>query len=1190
MDSLIKPPDLFARAKELGQSAIGVTDHGTLAGAWDCLKASKETGVKLIMGCEFNFVDDLTNPNPRSRHVILLAKNHIGYKNLLLLNKLANENNTILFKKVHPRLDWNLLKAHKEGLICTTACSGGILGQLICNRKLDQAKEQAQRLKNIFGEDLYLEIHPNAMVRQANAYIDYLDQPLVNNQLIKIGKELGIKIIPATNAHFIHKEEQDPHDVLLADAVGQPIRSNNRLKYTEDFYMKSRDQVRQFFARLYAKDIDTWLDNTLELSAKCEFPEWIDPKFSNPSGKELPDFPVKDQPDYQEFLEVKKNNLEWKDLKEDQAYMRFVCEKNFSKFPAGKEEEYKKRYYEELDVLEYHGFSSYMLIVADMLDYARKEKILVGPGRGSVGASLVAYLINIHKADPIKYDLIFARFHNKEKKAYPDCDCDFSSIGRDQVQQYLAHKYGKDMVVHVSNVNTLTPKVFARDIARIFQYGGDRKAAVAIGTFLADLIPDDVHSMDELFQKAPLFDEIANKKYPELKKYASFLGAKAKAWSTHAGGVIIGKRPLHEIVPIRIDKDNAVALEYEKERAEANGLVKMDTLSISTLDIISETYNLINSIHNLKLDPTTFDYELDDPATYELIASGNTLGVFQFGTSGGTIQLCKQVKPKNLWDLALINALARPSAKDLRDPFIAVRNGEKKMHLIHPSMERAFTRTFGLFEECLMFLAKDVAGWDLHYADRLRKLTKEKGKNPKKVAAWKEEFIADAAKHLKVDSKIPTKIWEEVIDKFQGYGFNMPHALTYSMISFHTAWLKTHYPLEFLTANLIAESNSNQKSSKREILKIKDEIRKLQVRIIPPDINTSEITYKITDGKITDDIKYRAPRDGDAREVLMTGFESLKFMGKDAIPEILSKRPFTSLQDFLSKVDGRKVRLPAVLALIASGCLDSFGMPRKQMFLYAGDYKKKLQLWVKKGNTEQFPYPWPEEKEWSEAEKCAMEIFYLGEGMTGKSIETYPDFFTAKFVDFSKLPSWFPADLKDKESYIVDPCYGLLQGIIRDLFEFKVKKQESKNFGRSMAKMVIEDPIGNKIPLTCFPDSWENFKSKARRFLGAKSILEPGLAVHFAARADWNEGELGLIFDDLKKIAPAPNLPKDLKQRTISFRIPGAKKSKKSLPDQDEILDDIDDLLIQQGLAELEDQEDLLGEEHAVGMPDPFIG
>lgn len=793
MDSLIKPTELFKKIKELGQTTVAVTDHGTLAGAWDCLKYSKEAGVKLIMGCEFYFVDDVTKAEQeRLRHVILIAKNHIGYKNLLRLSKLANDNHIVAFKKVYPRIDWKMMTDHSEGLICTTACSGGILGQLICTRRIEAAREQAKKLKEIFGENLALEIQPHAMTRQANSYNDYVDQRLVNNQLIRFGKELDIKIVPTTNAHYLTKDQWEAHDVMLAIGAGQPIRSGARLKYTNDFYLKTREEVREFFARLYPAQIDEWLDNTLFFANMCETPDWIDPKFSNPTGKELPEFPVKDQRDYISFLAWRENpDLSPEETKyvqecaDDIAYLRYWCYKNFNeKVPADKHEEYNKRLHEEFEVIEYHGFSSYMLIVADYINFARSNGIRVGPGRGSVSGCLVAYFLGIHQVDSIKYNLIFARFHNKLKTSYPDIDSDFEPVGRELVQKYIRDKYGEDKVAHVSNINTMTPKVFARDIARAFQYGGDSKSAVAIGTQLADSIPPDVKSMDGLFEKAPLFAEIADKKYPELKKYSKDLSSKAKAWSTHAAGLVIGKRSLEEIVPVRKDKDGKFALEYEKERAEANGLVKMDTLGLETLAIIDETNKLIAM--NGKKIPEPFAYDQYDQKTYDLISRGDTLCVFQLGGSAGTAALCKSMQPKSIEDISLINALARPSAKDIREEFFKVKNGDKQINLIDEILKRSFGETygFGVYEECLMFLAQDVAGWDLHKADDLRKMTKDKGKNPEKTKKLKEDFIESAVKN-NVNHNIAKKIWQEIIENFGGYGFN--HSLSvFEMIDIYS--------------------------------------------------------------------------------------------------------------------------------------------------------------------------------------------------------------------------------------------------------------------------------------------------------------------------------------------------------------------------------------------------------------------
>lgn len=1158
MDSLIKPSMLFDKAKELGQSAIAVTDHSTLAGAWDALKESKRTGVKLIMGCEFNFVDDVDEEG-QIRHVILLAKNHQGYKNLLMTSKLANDNHIIFSNKAVPRIDWGILEQYSEGLICTTACSGGILGQLINTKRIKDAREQVQRLKAIYGESLALEIQPHAMKRNASPFNDYDDQMLVNNTLINFGEEFDIKVILATDAHYVTPDQWEMHDTLLAIGAREPVKSRGRLKYTvNDFYMKSRDQVMKFSSRAWAK-AEEYCDNTLYFAEMCEDPDWIDPKFSNPSGKELPEFPVKDRSDYYEFLkwfnvEVLKGGAVNPSMAEDAAYLRFWCDKEFNKVPAGKEVEYRARLEEEFDVMEFHGFSSYMLIVADYIEFCKHEKIPTGPGRGSVGGSLIAYLLGIHKADPIKYDLIFARFHNKSKTSFPDIDSDFAPSGRAKVQKYITDKYGEAYVAHVSNVNTMTPKVYARDMARAYQFGGSRLAAIDVGTAIADSIPSEIKSVHRALEKAPLFAEYANNsKYSELKTYAD-LGGIEKVWSTHAGGLVIGKRPLVEFVPVRRDKEGQVAIEYEKNRAEDNGLVKMDTLGLETLDIIENTYKLIE-INGKTPPPRDIDYDIYDEKTYDLISNGDTLCVFQLGTSAGTIDLCRRVKPKSIEDISIINSLARPAARDIRAEFINTKDGKIDVELLHPSLERAFGRTygFGLYEECLMYLAQDVAGWSLHEADNLRKLTKEKGKNPKKVAQWKTDFIVGSVKN-KVGEKMGTKIWEDIVDKFQGYGFNHSHAILYSFISYHTAFMKANFPLEFLVSNLMSEVNSGSKVSSDNIGRIKAEIRKMGVNISPPHINVSEKAYKISDDNS-----------------LITGLNQLKYMGNDAIPEILEHRPFDSLEDMLTKVDGRLLRAPGVRAMAGSGCLDHFGMTRKQIYLYASDYKTKLQVWNKKRPGEPFLYPWPEDiGEWTMPERYAMEMYYVGEGLICGVKEAYPGFFDNRAINFSDLADIFPEPLGN-ESYFIPGAKGIVEGVVKTYFEFKVKRETSKIFGQTMAKIDIEDPYGGTTSMTLFPNGLDTFNERLRKLVGNKVTLEPGIAIHCAASINWYEGEVSLIFENLMKASPIPPLPKDLKSRKVSMRIAAKKKERKKVSkiDRDAFSDQVEDELAAEGHSEL---------------------
>lgn len=1150
LDSLVSPKELFKRAKELNQSAIAITDHGTLASAWDALKASKEVGVKLIIGCECYFQNDASNTEDKFRHIILLAKNAIGYKNLLTLNKKGFDQNSFVGKRVYSVLDWKLLEQHAEGLICLTACGNGIISQLLMNKKYEEAEKTLLRLKDLFKENLAIEVQPNNMKRGYNFYNDEIDQQFLNRRLIDLGKKFDVKVVPACNTHYLNKEDSSVHDIFLAIGSHQPVYSNFRLKYNvPEFYLKSGDEVKSFFSRNYGDEFANEIcENTVYFANMCENPEWIDPKFSNPSGKELPIFPVKDELDYEEFNDWKLTQDEdLLKLDEDKLFMRFRCNKFFDsrigKLSEEKRKEYLDRLKEEFGVIEFHGFSSYMLIVADYVNWARKNNITAGAGRGSVGGSLIAYILNIHQADPIKYNLIFARFHNYDKTAFPDIDLDFAPSGRYLVQNYLKKKYGEDHVAHVSNVNTITPKVYVRDIARACELGGSREEAVKIGNDVSGCIPAEINSIDEALEKIPLFAEYC-KKYPEFITNKEICG-KYRAWSTHAGGIIISARPLTGLIPLRRDKDGSLAVEYDKEKAEENGLVKMDILGLSTLDTIDQTLKIIKE--RGKDLPSELNYDDQDKLTYDLITAGDTFCVFQFGTSAGTIDLCKRIKPVNINDLANINALARPSARDMRNDFISTRDGKKKMALLHPKLSRAFNSTygFGLYEECLMYLAQDIAGWSLNSADRLRKLTKEKGKNPKKVQAWRLEFINDAVKNH-VNEEIAKRIWDEVINNFQGYGFNASHAVLYSMIGYHTAYLKSHYPIEFLIANLMAEISSNSPDAKGKIEKIKKELRSHKVKILPPNINSSKLAYSIS-----------------SDNVLLTGLDALKFVSDDAINDIIEKRPFKNFFDFMSRVDSKKVRSNTIQALAASGALDSFKLPRKLIFQYCSDYRKKLQVWMKKHDpkNEEFIYPWVKDQDWTIPELYALEQFYLGEAFICK-----PKFAYGKFFNDGHS---VVADIKKSKDKSTIPS---VKAIVREFFEFKVKKEGSKYYGQSMIKAVIEDKNGEQCKLTIFPDKWNMVLNKIKS-VHSKFEFDSGLALHFSGNTNNYEDDMGIILEQLYGLCCQPPLPSDLKdKKKINLKKDKVKETQEILSSTD-LYSHIEDILYDQGLIDVHEDE-----------------
>lgn len=1157
LHSTIQPKELFHRAKELEQPAVAITDHGTFAGVWDALKASRETGTKLIVGCEYYFLDDIKNRDQKFKYIVLLAKNQTGYKNLLLLNRYGFDTQFMMMKKVISVIDWKMLDRYKEGVICLTGCANGILGSLLNEKNFTEAENTIKRLQSMFGDDLGIEVQSHNSVRYGNTYFPPANQTFTNTHAIRLAKQYGVKIVPTSNVYYTSKDGAETNDVLLAIGSGQPTYSNNRIKFnSSDLYMKTGDEVKSFFARNNGEELAAEMcSNTLYFANKCETPDWIEPKYSNPGGKEYPIFACDKEDDYAGFLMWRKLQPEKvQKCALDAAFLRFRCEKVLEKKAPAKEiEKYKERLEEELDVLEFQKFSSYMLIVADYVFWARKNGISVGPGRGSVGGSLIAYLLDIHKADPLKYGLIFARFQNRERTAFPDVDQDFSTSGRERVIDYIKNKYGKDSVVGVSNFARLTPKVYARDIARSCDLANNRQESVILGNKAADAIPADNKNdinFDHL-QALPLFGEFC-KQYPDYTKHRTILGGMRNT-STHAAAILLGSRSFEGLVPLRKDKDGAISIEYEKDRSEENGLLKVDILGLSTLDLIDEVIALIKK-SGKELSQDYINYDRYDKPTYDLITSGNTYGVFQLGISAGTIALCKQIKPKSIDDLALITTLARPAARDIREAFIATREGKKHFKLLHPSLKSAFADTFGfgLYDESILKLGQDVAGWSLNSADRIRKMIKEKGKNPEKTEKLRHEFIDGAVKNKGIEKNMAMRIWDEEIKKFGGYSFCQAHAVLYSLLSFTTAYLKAHYPIEFLLANLMSEVQSGAKVAAENIDKIKREIKAMDVKILPLNINTSTMTYELV-----------------GSNQLMTGFDALKFVGKEAIEDILAKRPFKSFDDFMLRTNAHFVRSNTIQALIATGCFDGFGLSRKVMFLYCSDYRKKLQVWLKKHdpNKETFQYPWPVEKEWDMSELYALEKKSLGEAfICGKAV-AYGNgkFFNGKgaiaFRDAKEMLN------RDQISSVV--------GEIKSIFELRVKKAGSKFLGQPMMKATIEDASGEQMSLTVFPDAWKRVQKRVKE-LGGKGKFEPGYAIHFSGSINVYDDETGLVLEDLYSICAPPKAPADLKAHKVVVKRLATKENMKEikLEQTDEMIEDLEDGLFESGLIELDEEDD----------------
>ena len=1229
-DSLLTPKDLFTTTKELGGSAVAVTDHGSCAGLWDSLKASKSTNVRLIPGAELYFIENISNKQDTNfRHIILLAKNLKGYQNLLTMLKVGYDNFAIAFKKAVPRIDWDILQQYSEGIICTTACGNGIPGQFIMNDEPEKAKQSCKRLQDIFGDDLALELQATNLQRRASSYSGPINQQKINMALKKISHELGIRSIVTTNAHYIKKEHHRAHDAFICISSGQPVSSGARLKYDkDDFYVKSGDDILPYFQRhekMWGEEyIQSLFSNTVYFADKCESSDWVDPAVATGDKSQLPDFPYQDEPDYQDFLKWKEEGTSKvfkTGVKDDALFYRYKSEKGLAarvaegKVPVEDIDHCYQAMEEEFDVLEYRNFSSYMLISADFLDWCRTNGVKVGRGRGSVAGSYTGYFTNIHQAYPKKYDLLFARFLNKYKESYPDIDHDIAPSGRAQLHEYLRGKYGYDNVANVSNINKITPKVYARDLSRIFEFGGSREEAIAIGNSIADSISTEIHSITQALKDAPLFAEYA-KQYPELEEMCDLIQNKPRAWATHAGGIILSKRSLIGLIPVRRDTSGTLVIEFDKERAEENGLVKIDTLGLETLDIITDTEKLIQKSGKEvpKVDCDKFDQE-----SYDLISKGDVFGVFQL--AGTAVTVCQKIKPQNIDDISLITAIVRPGTKENIPALLKIRNGDSEVEYLDPSLKEVFHKTYGflLYEESLMKLSNVVSSWDLHSSDRLRKLTKEKGKNPEKAKQWRQEFIDDAVNKNNFDRTMAERIWDEIISSSAAYLFNKSHAVVYSMTSFHTAYLKAHFPVEFLVANIMSEVKSNAKVSKSNINQLKFELRNKGVTIVQPDINKSEMTYKIIDDK-----------------TLLAGLDSLKFMGKDSIPEILSKRPFVSFKDFMYRTQSSKVRAGAIQAMAAAGALDSFDMPRKQMFLYASDYRAKLRAQMKKATTEwlkiwskekgfkkskdlstddivyindlgemqespptpkdivdkylqEFDYPFPKEPNWTIQEAFALEEFYTGEGISGTNYERYQGFFNKeKSVPFTALKKMFPyEDKSDDEKqnrnmnsyelaqYDIHP----IEAIIKICFSHKVKKEDSKIFGQTMCRLVLQDANGNEMPAVAFPQAWQAMLDTVERLSGGKHKIEPGIAIRMMGKFQWDSSvAYSFIVSDILAYKPAPALPakSELKSRKVKMPRLGKITTKEDVEelDKEEFVEQLEEEFIDLGIFSEDDEDE----------------
>lgn len=861
LDGLGKIEPLLKRAKEMEMEALALTDHGNLYGAIEFYKTAKKIGIKPILGVEaYVAPNSHLSKQPRiddkRYHLTLLVKDQIGWKNLMKLMTIAHLDG-FYYK---PRIDKQLLEQYHEGLICLSGCHSGELLQLIKAGKYDDAKKLAEWYRSVFADDFYLEIQKHNLE--------------FKEQLVKLSKETGIPLVATHDVHYINHEDQTAHEVLLA------IQTNSKLDDTDRLTLKNYDlslQSPEDMAKIFA-DLPEALSNTAVIAAKCNLEIEL--------GKNhIPKFDVP-EPGLTAFQYLKK----------------LIEERIDNRYPQ-MTPEIQSRLENELSVIEQTQFADYFLIVQDFINWAKERKIVVGPGRGSAAGSIIAYILNITDIDPLKYDLIFERFLNPERIQVPDIDTDFTDIRRDEVVAYVREKYGEDRVAQIITFGTMAARAAIRDTTRAL---GQPYSA---GDQIAKLIPfntslgEALKTVDELKQ---LYGRNADVK--KIIDNAIKLEGTARHSSVHACGLVIAPEPLTNFLPLqRAPGETQIITQFEMHSVEDIGILKMDMLGLKNLTIIEKTLRLIKENKGEDIDIKKIP--LDDPAAFKPFQLGETTGIFQF-ESQGMRRYLKELKPTELEDIIAMVSLYRPGPMDLIPTYINRKFGKETVSYLHPRLKPILEKTYGIgiYQEQMMRIARDLAGFSLPEADTLRKAI---GKKIQKLLDEQQEKLISGMIKNGIAPKTAEKIWE-LFPPFARYGFNRSHAACYATISYETAWLKSHYPVELTTSLLNIAGGDVER-----INFIVNEGKRLDIKVLAPDINSSFQNFTVEN------------------ENIRFGLLAIKNVGLNIVDFIIEERgrggPFADIADFLTRINHRDLNKKSLDSLIKAGVFDSFDLKRGQL-------------------------------------------------------------------------------------------------------------------------------------------------------------------------------------------------------------------------------------------------------------------
>jgi len=962
LDGSNRIKDLIQRVKELGMNSVAITDHGVMYGVVEFYKEAVNNNIKPILGCEIytakrSMLDKQPGLDSDYGHLVLLAKNQTGYKNLMKIVSLGFTEG-FYYK---PRVDYQTLEKYSEGIIALSACLSGDIPTAILNNDYEKAAELAIKLNSIFGQDnFYLELQHNGIS----------EQNLVNQQLIRLSRELGIPLVATNDCHFLTKEAARSHEILLCIQTGKTINDENRMKFsTDEIYVKSPEEMYESF-----KNVEEALNNTVKIAEMCN----VELEF----GKlHLPSFEVEEGYTPYEYLREK-------------CYMGLT-----QRFGENCGEEVKKRLEYELSVISRMGYVDYFLIVWDFIRYAREHDIMVGPGRGSAAGSLVSYCLGITSINPLKYNLLFERFLNPERISMPDIDIDFCYERRQEVIDYVISKYGKDKVAQIITFGTMAARAAIRDVGRALDipYGEVDIIAKMIPFQIGMNINKALEVNPELRKKYELEEQTRL-----LIDTAISLEGLPRHASTHAAGVVISKEPIVEYVPLQLNENN-VTTQFTMGLLEELGLLKMDFLGLRTLTVIRDTINLVEQGHNIKIDINNINY--DDPNVYKMIGEGKTVGIFQLESAGMT-QFMKELQPNSLEDIIAGISLYRPGPMDQIPRYIRNKNNPAEIKYHHPLLENILNVTYGcmVYQEQVMQIVRDLAGYSYGRSDLVRRAMSKK-----KVSVMEQErknfiygitdedgnVIVKGAVRNGVDEETANRIFDEMMD-FASYAFNKSHAAAYAVVAYQTAWLKHYYPVEFFAASLNSFLGSSDKVSQYV-----NECKTLNIKVLPPDINESGVRFTVVNQKIR------------------FGLAAIKNVGENAIQSMIAERNengvFKSFLDFCQRIEGREINKRCIESLIKSGAFDSLNVYRsKLMAVYekfldgiAQSRKKSMEGQLSIFDLMQEPQEslkeeYPDIKEYPPNVMLAMEKEMLGLYVSGHPLSEYQDILDKNVNLYSK--------------------------------------------------------------------------------------------------------------------------------------------------------------------------------------------